>query len=151
MVTQNVDFLPFGRFLTLETYLLSEEREQILMALKRNHWNYSAAGRDLHLTLRQMRYRVQKGGLEKIPGKPRPKRSNLYAQAWPKLRAIILKRDHGRCRCCGATAKHGVRLHVDHIKPRSKYPELALDGDNLQVLCEICNLSKSNKDETDWR
>jgi 5-methylcytosine-specific restriction endonuclease McrA len=23
--------------------------------------------------------------------------------------------------------------------------------DNLQVLCEPCNLGKSNRDETDWR
>lgn len=42
-------------------------------------------------------------------------------------------------------------MHVDHIKPRSKYPHLAYDVNNLQVLCQDCNFGKSNHDETDWR
>lgn len=37
------------------------------------------------------------------------------------------------------------------MKPRSKYPELALDPDNLQVLCKACNLGKLAWDETDFR
>jgi hypothetical protein len=43
--------------------------------------------------------------------------------------------------CCYSTTKP---LHVDHIKPVSKYPELKLEFDNLQILCENCNLGKSN-------
>lgn len=42
-------------------------------------------------------------------------------------------------------------MHVDHIKPRSKYPALELVLSNLQVLCEDCNLGKLAHDETDWR
>ena len=42
-------------------------------------------------------------------------------------------------------------MHVDHIKPRLRYPELALDMNNLQVLCAICNHGKGGFDETDWR
>ncbi len=45
----------------------------------------------------------------------------------------------------------GIPLHVDHIKPRSKYPDLALDINNLQILCESCNLGKGAWDETDFR
>jgi hypothetical protein len=37
-------------------------------------------------------------------------------------------------------------LHVDHVKPRSKYPELALDLDNLQILCAACNTRKGDRD-----
>jgi 5-methylcytosine-specific restriction endonuclease McrA len=44
-----------------------------------------------------------------------------------------------------------VPIHIDHIKPRSKYPELELEFDNLQVLCATCNVKKSNIDETDYR
>jgi hypothetical protein len=43
------------------------------------------------------------------------------------------------------------KLHVDHIKSRSKHPDLALEITNLQVLCADCNIGKSNTDETDWR
>jgi len=46
---------------------------------------------------------------------------------------------------------HGIVIHVDHIKPRSRYPELSLEIENLQVLCEDCNMGKSNVFETDWR
>jgi 5-methylcytosine-specific restriction endonuclease McrA len=42
-------------------------------------------------------------------------------------------------------------MHVDHIKPRSLFPLLAADPENLQVLCEDCNVGKSNVDTTDWR
>jgi 5-methylcytosine-specific restriction endonuclease McrA len=40
---------------------------------------------------------------------------------------------------------------VDHIKPRSTHPKLALAFDNLQLLCEDCNIGKSNKCDIDWR
>lgn len=53
--------------------------------------------------------------------------------------------------CCGATPKDGVKMHVDHIKPKSKYPELALEFSNMQVLCDPCNMGKSNIYDTDWR
>ena len=56
-----------------------------------------------------------------------------------------------RCQCCGNSPKTGAVLNVDHIKPRKKYPELALDINNLQILCEECNHGKGNWDETDWR
>lgn len=67
---------------------------------------------------------------------------------WKKLRySIILK--HGRkCMCCGETKGY---IHVDHIKPISKYWQLRKDPNNLQVLCEGCNQGKSNWDETDFR
>jgi hypothetical protein len=62
--------------------------------------------------------------------------------AWRKLRFSVLKSNGAVCAACGASAKNGAVLHVDHIKPRSQYPELALDPANLQVLCEDCNLGK---------
>ncbi|RYZ77144.1 MAG: HNH endonuclease [Proteobacteria bacterium] len=42
-------------------------------------------------------------------------------------------------------------MHVDHIKPRSKYPHLELEFSNIQVLCPPCNFGKSNKYEDDFR
>ena len=71
---------------------------------------------------------------------------------WRRLRYRVLKKYSARCMCCGRNRKeNGVTIHVDHIKPRSKYPRLELDFNNLQILCEDCNLGKSNIDETDWR
>lgn len=70
---------------------------------------------------------------------------------WLKIRYQVLKRDGRVCACCGALPGKNMQMHVDHIKPRSLYPLLELDIDNLQVLCEDCNMGKSNTDETDWR
>lgn len=59
---------------------------------------------------------------------------------------------HGaRCQCCGASAVQGAVMNVDHIKPRKTHPHLALDIDNLQVLCNECNHGKGNWNTTDWR
>lgn len=75
----------------------------------------------------------------------------LKSYEWRSLRMKVLKKYGRKCACCGATPDNGVVMHVDHIKPRRKYPELALTEDNLQVLCEECNHGKGNWDETDWR
>ena len=53
--------------------------------------------------------------------------------------------------CCGASRESGDKIHVDHILPRSKFPDLALEFSNMAVLCETCNIAKSNTDYTDWR
>jgi 5-methylcytosine-specific restriction endonuclease McrA len=72
--------------------------------------------------------------------------SFFESPAWQKLRYETLKK-YRQCCLCGSTDT----LHVDHIRPRSKYPELALSPDNLQVLCSQCNLAKRNGDCVDYR
>ena len=73
------------------------------------------------------------------------------SREWRSLRVKALVKNGRRCCLCGATPREGVVLHVDHIKPRSLYPELELELDNLQILCEACNLGKSNHYTDDWR
>lgn len=75
----------------------------------------------------------------------------LRSGAWRRVRMVALLRYGARCQACGATPSDGVRLNVDHVKPRLHYPELALDVNNLQVLCEECNHGKGNWNEKDWR
>lgn len=73
-------------------------------------------------------------------------RSDFYkTDKWRSLRVKALVKYGRKCCLCGRPASDGVVLHVDHIKPRSKYPALELDINNLQILCEDCNLGKSNK------
>lgn len=75
----------------------------------------------------------------------------LGSAAWRSLRYRVLRSASGRCAACGVRAADGAVLHVDHIKPRLMFPELALEESNLQVLCEDCNLGKGADDSTDWR
>lgn len=75
----------------------------------------------------------------------------LMTYEWRKVRMEALKKYGAKCQCCGATPAHGAVMNVDHIKPRKLYPHLALDMNNLQVLCHDCNHGKGNWDMTDWR
>ena len=75
----------------------------------------------------------------------------LSTYEWRCLRMEALRKYGARCACCGATPADGLKMHVDHIKPRRLFPQLALSIDNLQVLCEECNHGKGNWDMTDWR
>lgn len=77
-------------------------------------------------------------------------RNFLLSREWRNIRYDAFRKNGRKCQLCGESGK-GARLHVDHIKPRSKYPHLALELSNLQVLCEACNVGKSNRDMTDWR
>ena len=70
---------------------------------------------------------------------------------WERIRYQVLCRDKFKCLACGASWKNGAVLQVDHIKPRSIYPELALAIDNLQTLCKPCNIGKSNLFDHDHR
>jgi hypothetical protein len=73
------------------------------------------------------------------------------SREWLDLRYRVLQKRGGSCQLCGARGSEENPLQCDHIKPRSKHPELALVESNIQVLCRFCNLGKSNKDATDWR
>lgn len=80
-----------------------------------------------------------------------PEKINFYeTKLWRSLRYKILRRFNFTCLACGSKPPDVV-LHVDHIKPRSFFPELELDENNLQVLCEPCNIGKSNLHSDDLR
>lgn len=68
----------------------------------------------------------------------------------PQLRNEILERNGYTCRSCGAgpgdldpfNQSRKVRLHIDHILPRSQGGTDSKD--NLRVLCSACNQGRSN-------
>ncbi len=75
----------------------------------------------------------------------------LQTYEWRRVRMEALKKYGPVCQCCGASPATGAVMNVDHIKPRKLFPQLALDVDNLQILCGECNHGKGNWDMTDWR
>ncbi len=78
--------------------------------------------------------------------------SKFYqSKEWRNLRYKVLKKRGNRCFACGRGPRDGVVIHVDHILPRSVHPDRALSFENMQILCEDCNLAKSNTDTTSWK
>lgn len=63
------------------------------------------------------------------------------------LRYDILAKSKGVCVACGAKSQDAF-LHVDHIIPVSLGG--VTEPDNLQALCDKCNMQKRNRDNTDF-
>lgn len=83
-----------------------------------------------------------------LPTLIKPKDDFYKTDKWRRLRYRVLRAHPMKCMLCGSEQKP---MHVDHIKPRSKHPHLAYEITNLQILCEACNIGKSNNYEDDFR
>ncbi|WP_298263887.1 homing endonuclease associated repeat-containing protein [Acidocella sp.] len=61
-----------------------------------------------------------------------------------RMRFRVMTRDNFKCLACGISPANqfGVTLHIDHKKPWSLGGKTT--DDNLQTLCDKCNLGKSN-------
>ena len=73
--------------------------------------------------------------------------SKYLTPSYLNLRRRIFNKYKTECMKCNATSN----LQLDHIKPVSKYPNLFLDINNMQILCKECNKEKSNINEIDYR
>ena len=70
----------------------------------------------------------------------------LSSPEWNMLRKQVIKQKGRVCAECGQRIRKNNDITVDHIKPRSRYPELALKLGNLRVLCRSCNSRKGDRD-----
>lgn len=99
---------------------------------------------------KRLEYIFQKNKQEMPPGPLEGPNSNFLSKRRinnrkpldSRLRHEVFKRDNYICKECGA-GKDKVILHVDHIIPLAKGGTDELS--NLQTLCELCNLAKSDK------
>ena len=62
------------------------------------------------------------------------------SKEWKNIRESAFKQYTHMCPVCGS--EHN--LIVDHIKPVRHFWELRLDPENLQLLCDVCNLEKAS-------
>ena len=67
-------------------------------------------------------------------------RQKFYAsKAWENKREERLKIDNYECQECKRKGKYTPARAVHHKKHLEYYPELALDIDNLESLCDACH------------
>jgi hypothetical protein len=70
----------------------------------------------------------------------------FYSSAeWRLLRQKIIDQHGHDCQECGCHITDDFDLTVDHVNPRSIYPDQSLDLSNLRVLCRSCNTRKGNR------
>lgn len=68
-----------------------------------------------------------------------------HGNEWKCLRKKIFERDDYTCQICGY--KEEEIMVVDHILPKSIFPELEFDLLNLQTLCPNCHARKTISDK----
>lgn len=89
-----------------------------------------------------------------VRARKRAKGADFYKSwDWKRVRYEAIRRCGQRCMCCGwkpGDTEAGY-LVVDHIKSRRTRPDLELVVENLQVLCNDCNMGKGWEFSDDWR
>jgi 5-methylcytosine-specific restriction endonuclease McrA len=128
------------------------EREEHVKKYPLPAWCKTRKTRKLYLRLRVVSPEKSNELAQHLEFRTKPKKkkkSNRLNNCpdWQLLRRRVLHFYGAICMCCGSTKN----INIDHIKPKSKYPELAMEFSNLQVLCWPCNKSKNNRHETDYR
>lgn len=58
---------------------------------------------------------------------------------WKELRTKVFVRDNYTCQDCN---QRGGKLEANHIKPRSRFPDLKLVESNIETLCKSCHDKK---------
>jgi len=76
------------------------------------------------------------------------KHFNWKGGVWQTIRRMALRRDDYTCQRCGL--REPSIMVVDHIKPKSIFPELLLVLENLEVLCPNDHARKSVLDEKQY-
>ncbi|PZD75328.1 hypothetical protein C1752_00210 [Acaryochloris thomasi RCC1774] len=68
-------------------------------------------------------------------------RDSTEGQLWKETQ---FQKTKGLCSGCKKTYRSVSNFDIDHIKPLIKFPELAIDIDNFQLLCPTCNSKKGD-------
>lgn len=87
---------------------------------------------------------IKYGGYEKIP-------LNIKNSMWihyrhKDIKEKLFESSYQKCAFCESKPAESGNIEVEHFKPKSLYPELAFEWNNLLPVCRKCNDSKSNHD-----
>lgn len=80
---------------------------------------------------------IQRG--EKAPANV----SNRYNHT--DIKESLRSEAKNKCMYCESKVSHVSYEHIEHIKPKAKYPELTFEWQNLGLACPVCNMNKSDE------
>jgi len=64
---------------------------------------------------------------------------------YTQLKAKLLKKFNNQCPYCGIKIYDPLMVDIEYFYPKSIYPKLVNDMDNILISCRTCNMIKSNK------
>lgn len=62
------------------------------------------------------------------------------------IKDVLVTMFHGKCAYCESKISHVAYGHIEHFKPKSKFPDLTFEWTNLLLSCPICNSSEYKGD-----
>lgn len=80
------------------------------------------------------------GGYDKIPKSLKDSAVNKYRH--PDIQAAVGEMTKGKCVFCESIINETTYLNIEHFKPKSKFPDLTFDWNNLFPSCLMCNNGK---------
>lgn len=84
------------------------------------------------------------GGYDKIPSKE--KESLLSHYRHKDIKKALFESSHSKCAFCESKPGESGNIEVEHLAPKSLYPDLTFDWENLLPACRKCNEAKLDFD-----
>jgi uncharacterized protein (TIGR02646 family) len=63
-----------------------------------------------------------------------------------EVRVALEQMFRGKCAYCESYILHITYAHIEHFRPKSRFPELTFSWENLLLACGICNSSRFKAD-----
>jgi uncharacterized protein (TIGR02646 family) len=76
------------------------------------------------------------------PECPNPDALAAGNYADPINKTALRESTSGKCMYCESKVEHISYAHIEHIKPKKKFPKLEFDWNNLGFSCQVCNTNK---------
>lgn len=87
---------------------------------------------------------AQYGGYSKIPNDIKTNLLSYYRHE--DIQKALFESSFSKCAFCECNPTAGGYIEIEHFAPKSLYPELTFDWDNLLPSCKRCNIPKDNLD-----
>ena len=59
-----------------------------------------------------------------------------------EIKEVLCRMFHGKCAYCESKLTHVDFGDIEHYRPKSKWPQLTFEWENLMLACGICNQNK---------
>lgn len=62
-----------------------------------------------------------------------------------EIKVQLIEEAHRKCIYCESPVRHVYAGDIEHIRPKSKFPDLTFEWDNLGFACQECNREKLDR------